>query len=102
MRKGYNGLAGIVRERLGADPMPQDLFLFCNRNKNHLKVLVCDESGMWILAKRLDCGTFAWPAAEDTTVRVEYRPEQVALLLNGFDTNGLRARPWKRRPRKGN
>lgn len=59
MRKSFNGLAGIVRERLDADPMSRHLFLFCNRNRNRLKVLVADESGMWVLGKRLDRGTFA-------------------------------------------
>ncbi len=100
MRKSFNGLAGIVRERLQSDPMSRDLFFFCNRGKNRMKVLVCDESGMWVLAKRLDRGTFAWPAAEDDVVKVEYREEQLALLLSGFDTDGLHARRWRRRPRK--
>jgi hypothetical protein len=41
MRKSFNGLSGIVRERLGGDPMSRDPFLFCNRNRNRLKVLKC-------------------------------------------------------------
>ena len=57
MRKSFNGLAGIVRERLEADPMSHHLFLFCNRHRNRLKGLVADESGMWVLNKRLDHGT---------------------------------------------
>jgi len=101
MRKSFNGLAGIVRERLQDNPMSRDLFFFCNRGKNRLKVLVCDESGMWVLTKRLDRGTFAWPASTADVVKVEYREEQLALLLNGFDAESLRARPWRRRPRKG-
>jgi len=97
MRKSFNGLAGIVRERLQADPLSRHLFLFCNRDRNRMKVLVCDESGMWVLAKRLDRGTLAWPQANDRVTRVEYRQEQLALLLHGFDADGLRARRWKRR-----
>lgn len=97
MRKSYNGLAGIVRELLQADPMSRHLFLFCNRNRNRLKVLVADESGMWVLGKRLDRGTFAWPTAKTDAVRVEYREEQLALLLRGFDVDGLRPRRWRRR-----
>ena len=97
MRKSFNGLAGIVRERLRADPMSRDLFLFCNRARNRLKVLVCDESGTWVLAKRLDRGTFAWPAVSGDAVKLEYREEQLALLLRGFDTNELRPRRWRRR-----
>jgi transposase len=97
MRKSFNGLAGIVREKLQADPMSRHLFFFCNRHRNRLKVLVADESGMWVLSKRLARGTFAWPAADDDLVRVEYRPEQLALLLNGFDAEQLQARRWRRR-----
>ena len=97
MRKSFNGLAGIVREKLKADPMSRHLFFFCNRHRNRMKVLVADESGMWVLSKRLDCGTFARPAAADDIVRVEYRAEQLALLLNGFDAEQLQARRWRRR-----
>lgn len=97
MRKSFNGLAGIVRERLQSDPMSRHLFFFCNRYRNRMKVLVADESGMWVLSKRLDRGTFAWPAADANIVRVEYRAEQLALLLNGFDAKQLQARPWRRR-----
>jgi len=98
MRKSFNGLAGIVREKLQADPMSRDLFLFCNRLRNRLKVLVYDEAGVWVLAKRLDRGTFAWPpAGEGRSVKVEYGEEQLTLLLRGFDTDGLRPRRWRRR-----
>lgn len=97
MRKSFNGLAGIVRERLQADPMSRHMFLFCNRHRNRMKALVADESGMWVLSKRLDCGTFAWPEADADTVRIEYRQEQLALLLSGFDAERLQARRWRRR-----
>jgi transposase len=97
MRKSFNGLAGIVREKLQADPMSRHLFFFCNRDRNRMKVLVADESGMWVLSKRLDRGTFAWPSANGGVARVEYRAEQLALLLHGFDAAQLRARPWRRR-----
>lgn len=97
MRTSFNGLAGIVRERLQADPMSRHLFFFCNRDRNRMKVLVADESGMWVLSKRLDRGTFAWPAVDAEITRVEYRAEQLALLLNGFDAEQLRARKWRRR-----
>ncbi len=100
MRKSFNGLAGIVRERLGDDPMSRDLFFFCNRGRNRMKVLVYDESGVWVLARRLDRGTFAWPSADGDVTKVEYREEQLALLLHGFDVDGLRPRPWRRRSPK--
>lgn len=100
MRKSFNGLAGIVRDRLQADPMSRDLFFFCNRGRNRMKVLVYDESGAWVLAKRLDRGTFAWPDVVGGAAKVEYREEQLALLLRGFDAEGLHPRRWRRRPKK--
>lgn len=97
MRKSFNGLAGVVRDLLDEDPMSRHLFLFCNRHRNRLKVLVADESGMWVLGKRLDRGTFAWPEIRDGVVRIEYRVEQLALLLSGIDVDELKPRRWRRR-----
>jgi transposase len=65
-----------------------------------MKVLVYDESGAWVLAKRLDRGTFSWPSADNDVVKVEYREEQLMLLLRGFDADGLRPRRWRRRAAK--
>lgn len=98
MRKSFNGLAGVVRNRVKADPMSRDLFFFCNRARNRLKILVSDESGMWVYAKRLDRGTFAWPSDAGEATKIEYRPEQIALLLQGVDAAALNPRRWRRRP----
>ena len=97
MRKSFNGLSGIARELLGATPASRDLFLYCNRGRNRLKVLVYDESGVWVLAKRLDEGTFSWPPESDAGSVVEYREEQLTLLLRGIDADALKPRRWKRR-----
>jgi len=97
MRKSFNGLGGIARERLGATPSSRDLYLFCNRGRNRLKVLIYDASGTWVLAKRLDKGTFSWPSSGADCETVEYSEEQLALLLGGFDAPTLKSRPWSRR-----
>lgn len=96
MRRSFNGLAGRAHELLGATPESRDLFLFTNRSRTRLKVLVYDESGVWVLAKRLDRGTFAWPA-RDSSSTVEYRAEELALLLGGLDADRLTSRRWHRR-----
>ena len=95
MRKSFNGLAGISSELLGATPESRDLFVFANRLKNRLKILLYDESGTWVLAKRLDCGTFSWP--NDAAETVEYRAEELTLLLGGLDADDLVSRNWHRR-----
>jgi len=95
MRKSFNGLAGIASELLGASPASRDLFVFANRARNRLKILSYDESGTWVLAKRLDRGTFAWP--DGVAASVEYRAEELALLLGGLDAGDLVSRKWHRR-----
>ena len=97
MRKSFNGLSGIARELLGATPSSRDLFLYCNRSRNRLKALVYDESGLWVLAKRLDQGTFSWPEPSAEAKTIELREEQLALLLGGMDAAELKARRWRRR-----
>jgi transposase len=100
MRKSFDGLSGVVRSALKGDPKSGDLFVFCNRLRNRLKVLYVDESGVWVCAKRLERGTFKWPspsAADER--RVEMRSEELALLLGGLDAKELKARAWKRETR---
>jgi hypothetical protein len=52
MRKGFEGLYGLVRDRLSCEPLSGHLFVFCNAQRNRLKVLVWDGSGLWVVAER--------------------------------------------------
>ena len=94
MRKSFNGLYGIVSEALGLDPTSGQLFAFCNRRRSRLKILYWDGSGLCVLAKRLERGTFAWPQAE--AKRVEMTTAELTLLLNGIDLSRTRQRDWYR------
>jgi len=96
MRKSFDGLSGVVRAAITGDPKSGDLFVFCNRVRNRLKVLCVDESGVWVCAKRLERGTFSWPCSTTEERRVEMRAEELALLLGGLDAKELKARAWKR------
>lgn len=97
MRKGFDGLYGLVRDRLGKDPLSGHLFLFANRARSRLKVLVWDGSGLWVCAKRLERGRFRWPEAPQQGCLV-MRPEELAMLVNGLDLAAARPRPnWLRR-----
>ena len=69
MRKGFEGLYGLVRDQLGADPLSGHLFLFSNRTRTRLKALVWDGSGLWVCAKRLEKGRFRWPVTGETAQR---------------------------------
>lgn len=97
MRKSFNGLSGIVRAQLGSNPLSGDLFVFCNQGRTRLKVLYFDTTGLWVFAKRLERGTFAWPRVDDARARIELRYEELLLLLNGIDAGELRERKrWRR------
>ena len=91
MRKGFDGLYGLVRDHLEQDPRSGHLFLFTNRSRTRLKALVWDGSGLWVCAKRLERGRFGWPAANGAR-SVLMRPEELAMLVNGLDLTQARPR----------
>lgn len=96
MRKGFEGLYGLVRDHLGQDPLSGYLYLFTNKSKTRLKALVWDGSGLWVCAKRLEKGRFRWPEAEGKHT-VTMRAEELAMLVNGLDLKQIRQRNWYRK-----
>jgi transposase len=97
MRKGFEGLYGLVREQLQLEPLSGHIFLFCNAQRNRLKLLLWDGSGLWVCAKRLEQGRFHWPTAESGQVKIVLSPEELALLLGGIDLAGSKRRAWFRK-----
>jgi transposase len=96
LRKGFEGLYGLARDRLQGDPLSGHVFLFANAQRNRLKLLFWDGSGLWVCAKRLEKGRFRWPAAATGQRKVTLSHEELALLLGGIDLAQTRRRPWYR------
>jgi transposase len=93
LRRSIDGLAALVRDPLALDPLSGHLFLFRNRRGDRVKILVWDRSGYWVLYKRLERGTFAWPEA-DGPAPVELRSSDLLVLLAGVDVGATRRRGW--------
>jgi len=96
LRRSIDGLSALVRDQLQLDPLSGHLFLFRNRRGDRLKILVWDQSGFWVLYKRLEQGTFAWPRDADGAP-VEMRHRDLLLLLSGVDLARTRRRRWYER-----
>ena len=97
MRKGFEGLFGLARDRLQLEPLSGHVFLFSNAHRNRLKLLFWDGSGLWVCSKRLEKGRFWWPQAEGGATKVVLSGEELALLLGGIDLAGSKRRAWFRR-----
>jgi transposase len=96
LRRSIDGLAALVRERFNLDPLSGHLFLFRNRRGDRLKILAWDQGGFWVLYKRLERGTFAWPT-DDDAAPVILRSSDLLLLLSGVDLAHTRRRRWYER-----
>jgi transposase len=98
MRKGFDGLFGMVREFLGQDPLSGHLFLFLNRRRDRVKILFWERDGLVIWYKRLEAGTFQKldPAAsvdrKTGQAGLELSATDLALLLNGIDVTTAQRR----------
>jgi len=83
MRLSIDGLAAIVQEHFKLDPFSSDLFLFCNRNRDKVKILHWEHNGFWLYYRRLENGRFQWPSGfNDETTNIDIR--QLRWLLEGL------------------
>lgn len=90
LRRGFDRLAEMVRESLRQDPLSGNLFVFRNRSGEKLKIFYWDEDGFCIWYKRLEEGTFRFPATPVGTGAIEVRASELAMLLEGIDLRSIR------------
>ena len=90
-RCGIDGLARLCREALADDPFSGALFVFCNRNRKAIKILVYDGQGFWLCHKRLSQGRFRyWPRSGSL------QAHELQVLLRGGDPGATgAAQPWR-------
>jgi len=92
MRKSFDGLSGIVTSALARDPTGGDVYIFLNRRRDRMKLLLWDRTGFWLFYKRLEQGTFQLPANLDTQSSLELRYDELMLILEGIDLTSIKRR----------
>jgi transposase len=97
MRKSFDGLCGLVRSVLEADPLSGSLFLFVNRRGDRIKMLWWDSDGLALFYKRLESGTFEMLQAKDDAAAVELDTATLAMLLSGVAIDSVKRRKRYRR-----
>ena len=88
-RKSIDGLAAIVKMRFNLDPFSSCLFVFCNKNRDKIKILEWEFSGFWLHYKRLEQGKFKWPNDENEVKNIN--PRELRWLLDGLSTDQPKA-----------
>lgn len=95
MRKGFDGLSGIVRSEFAADPLDGSLFLFINRRRDRLKILHWDGTGYWLYYRLLEAGTFEVISSQGKYRQID--STQLAMLLGGVSLVSVKRRKRYRR-----
>jgi transposase len=89
LRHSIDGLAALVQMNFKLNPFSSSLFVFCNKNRNRIKILKWDGTGYWLLMKRLDSGSFKWPkeASDIKTVTMK----ELRWILEGLSVEQPKA-----------
>ncbi len=92
MRKGFDGLSGLVRNELGMDPLSGDVFIFINRRRTHMKLLVWEANGFVVYYKRLEKGRFEYPENKGPRLSLSISWRQLMLIIQGIELRSVRQR----------
>lgn len=84
MRKGFDGLSGTVRSEMKRDPMDGSMYLFINKRRDRMKLLLFADGGYWLYYRLLEAGTFeVFSTSDDTSSTLQIDGTQLAMLLSG-------------------
>ena len=101
LRKSFDGLAAQVQHALEEDERSSQVVVFTNKRRDRVRMLYWDGTGLWLLTKRLESGSFNWPkpsAELGSTRKMQLKAEALELLLSGIDLKATRMRPWYEEP----
>lgn len=93
LRKSIDGLAVLVKEGFDLDPFSPNLFVFCNRGRDKLKILYWDQNGFWLFYRRLERGKFQWPSDSQSPKPLKITRRQLRWLLDGLSLEQKQAHP---------
>jgi transposase len=94
-RAGIDGLVAVCRQRLAVDPFAGTLFIFRNRTRTAIKILVYDGQGFWLCHKRLSTGRFPWWPADPAASCTLQASELQVLLMAGDPSQAQLAPAWR-------
>lgn len=95
-RRGIDGLARVCHESLLADPMSGTVYVFRNRRRTAIKLLVYDGQGFWLCHKRLSSGRFRWWPSDSGSGAMVFLAHELQVLLFGGDPSATKAAPvWR-------
>lgn len=86
-RKGFDGLAGIVRDKMGRDPLSGEAFIFLNRKQDRMKLLLWERGGFVLWYKRLEAGRFAFAQGKNGNIQLNYT--DLVMLIEGIERRSV-------------
>lgn len=92
MRKSFDGLSGLVKNELDKLLTSGDVFIFLNKPRTSIKLLVWDRSGFVIYYKRLEAGTFEMPTATDDAKSICIKWDELIMMLEGIALRSVKRR----------
>jgi len=92
MRKSFDGLSGLVKQKMELNALAGDVFIFINKRRSQLKLLCWDRDGFCVYHKRLEKGTFELPQVSGSS-SIILTALQLQLILNGIQLQSIKQRP---------